>query len=190
MPIKELGDIWLPNDCLDLAALAQHYGLPTRLIDWSSNIYTSLYFASLGALHTNDDESKFMILYALDLHLINFLKASAKKIPLRIINAEHHKNPNLHSQKGILTAWEYPSEYSCREDTHSFCVNHESLDDLIQNYVNENNISWGSPDTTIQEPLIYKFHIPIKMSLQIYKYITKLGYGANRLFEGYEVYQK
>ncbi|PWV91001.1 FRG domain-containing protein [Paenibacillus cellulosilyticus] len=46
---NEIGDIWLPNTVLEIAALAQHYGLPTRMIDWSRDIYTSMYFASSGA---------------------------------------------------------------------------------------------------------------------------------------------
>lgn len=60
----EIGEKWLPENFLELAALAQHYGLSTRLIDWSKDIYTSLYFASSGALHS-DYDSKYMILYAL-----------------------------------------------------------------------------------------------------------------------------
>jgi hypothetical protein len=70
---NEIGDKWLPDDFLELASLAQHYGLPTRLIDWSKDIYTSLYFASSGALHSQDD-SKYLVLYALDYFTIEFLK--------------------------------------------------------------------------------------------------------------------
>lgn len=38
-------DDWLPTDLYDITALAQHYGLPTRLLDWTYNINTAIYFA-------------------------------------------------------------------------------------------------------------------------------------------------
>jgi len=45
---KFLPTNWIPEDLHELAGLAQHYGCPTRLLDWSHNINTALYFALIG----------------------------------------------------------------------------------------------------------------------------------------------
>ena len=37
--------MWLPEDLYDITALAQHYGLPTRLLDWSFEINIAIFFA-------------------------------------------------------------------------------------------------------------------------------------------------
>lgn len=43
------GEHWPPLDLLSLIGLAQHYGVPTRLLDWTYNPFVAAFFAALGA---------------------------------------------------------------------------------------------------------------------------------------------
>ena len=51
-----------PDDELQWVQLARHYGLPTRLLDWTRNAAIALYFACVQApVSTNRDGSVFVI---------------------------------------------------------------------------------------------------------------------------------
>ncbi|MEU7821719.1 FRG domain-containing protein [Catellatospora sp. NPDC049133] len=54
---REFSDKSLPHrssqSAWDILILAQHYGSPTRLIDWTTNAYTALYFAAISSPSTD-----------------------------------------------------------------------------------------------------------------------------------------
>ena len=41
---------WIDDNLKELFALAQHYGMPTRLLDWTYQFNTALYFGAMDSL--------------------------------------------------------------------------------------------------------------------------------------------
>lgn len=164
-------DTWIPNELFDLAALAQHFGLPTRLLDWTSDCLTALYFACLRSELEQDAEN--VVLWILNPYFIENLKWS-ENFPLNFIFPTYHINPNLNAQKGILTLWQEPSKD--RDDS----IDRRPLDVLLSDTLKDSTIPHFS-DTLIMEKLL----IPVSEIESIINVLTSLNYIEGKIFPGY-----
>lgn len=180
---------WLSDDIADLAALAQHYGVLTRLIDWSYDLYVAMYFACMGAIKAREkaefEENDTIVIWALNAHYIQFLQPTTSRIPLNFVVPPYHDNPNLNAQKGVLSYWEVdvPSQMEQAKELQNGIVrltDRTPLNELLQKYCDANP---GKDDAFV---LLYKLEFPVQECIVAYEYLRSLGYTAAKLFPGYD----
>lgn len=176
-PIFDILDVfsyetWLPEDLYELAGLAQHYGVPTRLLDWSQDIFVSLYFASIGAMKSienNDSDDDNLVLWALDAYEIEISTIMNKTTPIVFIRPSYHGNPNLGAQKGLFTLWEFANKYE-----RQISFDPTPLDVFLKK------------NSKSDKTLLYKLKLPSRFAPDLYGFLHKLGYHAARIFPGYQ----
>lgn len=92
--------LWPSRELFDLIALAQHYGVPTRLLDWTRRSYVAAYFAASGALsetnHRSNSEKQICV-WVLDIH------AKARFREFAVVQVPGSNNANVAAQAGVFT---------------------------------------------------------------------------------------
>lgn len=88
--------IWPSHEYFEIMALAQHYALPTRLLDWTRSPYVAAYFAASGAL--KDEANGRLSVWALNIENIK-----PKLEDLEVIPIPGSNNPNIAAQNGLFT---------------------------------------------------------------------------------------
>lgn len=180
-----VGGNWLPNDLQELAALAQHYGMKTRLLDWTTNMETAIYFAvhkepELAQDEKSDIDSEYIAIWAL-----NILAQFGMDTPLKIIRPPYFGNPNLAAQKGLFTFWnvsgiKLPINGGSNEDSSKLfelLTNRTPLDELIAEECKKQNR---------KGVVMWKLLVPREDRKDLYKYIRRKNVNAASLFPGYE----
>lgn len=190
---------WLSEDFFEIAGLAQHYGLPTRLLDWSQDIFVSLYFAVTGAIKAKEKGmhiSDNIVLWALNaslattiydmthnediLKIAGFTKPEKDLFSLRIITPQYNGNPNLYAQQGVFTLWEImkPIHYNVLGQLNTNInvkTDRTPLNILIENYFKQINKEKVFSDSLWDSRLLTKTEIPFLFRITLpVEYIYEL----------------
>ncbi|MCP5532224.1 MAG: FRG domain-containing protein [Akkermansiaceae bacterium] len=92
---------WPSEQLLSLMALAQHHGVPTRLLDWSRNPLKAAHFA---AQHGQEERLCVWAFSLLHHDLSHFAQRLGKmRLPYELVTAPGATNSNLGAQEGVFT---------------------------------------------------------------------------------------
>jgi len=172
---------WLPYDLWEIAALAQHYGIPTRLLDWTHDKHTALYFSVEDQLEGKNvpEGTKHIVLWALNINEV--LYPPNWGMPLCLVQPIYHGNPNLAAQQGMFTLWQIKKSIDIVDIKIQVDIktptNRKPLDELIQEH--------ASGNTKHTDPYLYKIELPFGEARILYKYLKGIGYDASRIYPGY-----
>ena len=101
---------WPQEEIFETLALAQHHGVPTRLLDFSEDPLVAAYFASSFALpklecqKSEKVNSEYWAVWVIDLRFIRALNQLASRYPERIgeVRVPRANNSYLHAQFGFF----------------------------------------------------------------------------------------
>lgn len=168
---------WPIPDVLSTLALAQHYGVATRLLDWSEKAYVGAYFAAERALlGAPDAKRKRLSVWCLDVDWVIWTAWPSRlrrPIELLVVTAPRATNPNLHAQHGLFIApTVQPSDFN------------KSAVRIPMEKIIEN--AWNKyPSIRIGRPVLQKITLPVTEAGKLLRLLHAEGVSGPSIYPGF-----
>ena len=180
------------SDWLVRAELAQHYGVPTRLLDWTSNPLVSLYFACAS---TSNDDGAIWICHAPNFNRFSrkSISEKSKKIPIK-----EQADALITKGKVDFDLMPYPliyipyySDHRMSAQSSYFMLWGTKLEPLAK-MVDESCYMVLSPPEDIwrvygekqEKQFLFKICIHASEKQKIFRALSRMGINAKTLFPG------
>jgi hypothetical protein len=144
----------------EAAAYAQHHGIPTALLDWTTDPLVAAYFSAESAY----GHAKEIAVWALD-----WSKVKEKVRKLKSVQVQHYLFDFLHAQSGVFLLYEDGVD---RFRTHGFWP---ALEDILNERIKD------FPQTVLR-----KFTLPVECREEVLVKLYRLGKSGAQIRPTYE----
>ena len=169
--------VWPPAELQPLFALAQHYGVPTRLLDWSLQGKVAAYFAAVSARRRERRgvPPASLAVWAYNDHAAqeSGLWEGAETWPL-VVRVPRFQNPNLNAQGGAFTL--VANERLGAEAPARV----PALDRLIAERARERTLA------PPKSPVLHRLSLPLSQAGEALRRLRYERVSATHLFPGYD----
>jgi len=174
-------DAWSPVKlALSLTALAQHYGIPTRLLDWTRQPFIAAFFSAESALKIDKtDSSAFLVVWAFLFPLFGKHDDISKDTdPVHVVTAPSATNPNLKAQQGVFTLL---NRFYTKESEGEY----PAMDKFLEDLANKADPEHSDPDKLIIGLKLRKFTLPVSEASKLLYLLAKFDITYSSVYPGY-----
>ena len=159
---------WPPAKLLSLLALAQHYGVSTRLLDWTRNAYVAAYFAAVDARPKARGTRLAVWAFMHDL-LARDSEFEWVRDRFQMVTAPAAGIPNLQAQRGVFVVW--------RESKFRPSATFKALP--------QDRVLIDNLHDLIKPPLFFKFTLPVGQASNLLSLLALTGVDGSTCFPGF-----
>lgn len=195
---------WPSSEYLSILALAQHYELPTRLLDWSYSSYVATYFAArqcvdalkrgekvknLSVFALNSDWSEFSYQSEIPEIQKRLYENGKQGVAFQVVQSPTYFNAHLKAQKGVFTC-QYEFGNIKHHQTSPICLRKfvQVTTEMKQEELKERQ-GTGTGLAQLSQVIInfdgnvlYEYTLPATKANEVLFLLDRLGVNASTLF--------